>query len=248
MGDISEMRGVVVLFTIISVTISLILLIPSEFYSSSASPATSPNADINPLIAWNNTYVANLTYNAFVDTSTTFSINGYNYGINVYPGGEVNIHTYESWWVFEWGRDDFKWYHLGVIKSEPLIYLGVTFEGVKSSTVDSIAPPQKFSLKNSKTKTDVTLVFNTTAYGSWDAALKANAGSVVFQIDWNDRNTSMNALQLVGMVLTASLPNVHPVLNGVFALFGWGLIAAGVYLAFIFTLRIVGAVFGGGGA
>lgn len=248
MGDISEMRGVIVLFTIVAATISLILLIPSDFYAAAIDPSVAPDATISDVIAWNNTYIANLTYNPLVDTSNTFTLNGYNYGINVYPIGSINIHTYASWWIFEWDRDDFQWFMNGVHSSVLYDYIGNIFEVIPTSIIDSFDSPQTFEIKNSKTQATITLVYDTTTYDTFDAALKANDASIIFNVDWSDRNTSMNALQLVGMVLTASLPNIHPVLNGLFAVFGWGLVAASTYLAFIFVLRIVGAIFGGGGA
>jgi len=50
---------------------------------------------------------------------------------------------------------------------------------------------------------------------------------------------------MIGMLFTASLPDVDPSLNYIIAIPLWICCS---YLIFIFVLRIIGAVFGGGGA
>lgn len=247
MGDISEMRGLIVLFTIVSVTITLILLIPPAFYTATIDEATQPS-DYNPssFIDWNST--ANMTLN---DTGAFYysqqSINGYNWGATVYfPFADdyLVLQTYAQYGPFFWDYDTCDWYVDGV---DVTTITPIGWHVLALSTVDSYDSPLKLTAQNSKTKITVTIAYNTT-YPTLQDAFEDQGFTLVFNSNWEDRTTSMNALSLVGMVLTGSLPTVHPYLSVVFGFIGWGLIAAGVYLAFIFVLRLVGAVFGGGGA
>lgn len=240
MGDISEMRGLIVLFSIVAVTISLILLIPSEFYVASVDPSSTPNADIPSIIAWNSTYILNITSH----TSQQFVINGYNWEMTS-DDTTLQLGTYSSWWVFTWDYDDCSWYSGVLDLTSQQGFTELKYLNVTLLTSD---PPTALTCKNDKTEIKVTLTYNSTAYSNYADALDSDDLKAVFFVDWDDRNTSMNALQLVGLVLTGGLPNIHPALSVVFGFIGWAVVAAAVYLSFIFVLRVVGAVFGGGGA
>lgn len=240
MGDISEMRALIVLFTIVSITITLILLIPPDFYVASIDPATAPDASPQDLIAWNSTYTLNITSH----TSQDFPLNGYNWEMTS-DDTTLQLGTYASWWVFIWDYDDCSWFYGTADLTEIMEFTNLKYLNVTGLTAD---PPVALVCKNSKTEIKVTLTYNSTAFISYADALDSNELKAVFFVDWNDRNTSMNAFQLIGMVLTASLPDINPILGIVFGFIGWGLIAAASYLVFIFALRIVGAIFGGGGA
>lgn len=237
MGDISELRTLIVLFVTVTATIALIVIMPSEFYTADNEYYGGPG-ETNPIgmLAWNDTVVMNITDDNFHYEV----INGYN--IAVYTvSNEIEIFTYAEWWVFQWDQDGFQWFNQTNIRIDDNYWLPL-------ADIQNYSNPYKFSIRNTKTRMEVSLMFNSSAYTSYEDALDNDALILVFNLNWEDRNTSLNALSLVALVLTGSLPSVHPVLNGLFAFIGWSFIASGVYLAFIFTLRLVGAVFGGGGA
>jgi len=245
MGEISEMRGLIVVFVVVATTITLITAIPSEFYEPTLSNPQIGNANPIDVIAWNSTYTLNLTYSESFSVSQDFTLNDYNYGVTVYPSADIGLFTYEKWWLFEWGRDDFYWHDSnGTEVSETTSYV-FEYRVIAASTIDEYIAPQKFSCTNSKTSIIVTVVYNTTEYLTFTDALKDDAAAIIFNVDWNERNTSINALTLISMLFTASLPNVDPTLNLLLTFALWACIA---YLIFIFALRVVGAVFGGGGA
>ncbi len=210
---------------------------PSEFYTASNEYYGGPD-DVNALglLAWNSTVTMNITDNNFHYQT----INGYDLAV-LTVDNEVEIYTYAQWWVFVWDQDGFQWYNQTNLRIDSSYWLAL-------ADIQNYSNPYQFTIKNSKTKMLLTMSFNDTAYTSFEDALDNDELYFTFNLNWDDRNTGLNALSLVSLILTGSLPNVHPVLNGVFAFIGWSFIAAGVYLAFIFTLRIVGAVFGGGGA
>lgn len=245
MGDISEMRGLIVLFVIVTVTVGLIVLIPTDLLSTNAENRAAPSVDdINNLIAWNSTLPLNMT--GSTTSHETFQLNGYNYQVDVFVLGDdtyIHMYTYAQWFFFQWDYDNFRWY------DEDSEVTDSAFDyTIKSSTIDNYDVPAIFDARNSRTQIEVTFAYNTTTYASFTSALSNDEAVMVFNVDWDDRNTGMNALQLVGMVLTGQLPDINPVLSFLFGFIGWAIVAAACYLAFIFTLRIIGAIFGGGGA
>jgi hypothetical protein len=152
----------------------------------------------------------------------------------------IYIETHESWWVFTWGSDPFSWYKDGVLVSSG------SFPAISQAQLDSdyaSGDGLNYVIKNGKTSWNIGLAFNTTLYSSPSEAW--NDMAIVFNLDFADRNTSINALNLISMLFTANLPEVDPFISKLIAFPIWACIA---YMCFIFVLRVVGAVFGGGGA
>lgn len=243
MGDISEMRGLIVLFTVVSLTVALIMLMPSDYFTAGTTMPNTYNNTVLGIIAWNSSYTQNKTHNAI----DYFTLNGYTwYFEDALLTEHLTLGTYSTWWIFNYDFDFVRWINTtGYDLSQPQELNGIPELRLETFTGSS---PYEFEAKNGRTSLKITFSYNTTAYASWTEALAASELYAIFNADWTDRNTSMNALGVVGLVLTASLPNIDPVVNGVFALIAWGFIAVSIYLVFIFVLRIVGAVFGGGGA
>ena len=197
-----------------------------------------PNTeDINKYIAWNDTLTVNMTGTDGYE----FQLSGYNFYLvsqTVYDPHGIRLNTYAQWGPFTWDQQYFTWYD-----SDSVDY-GTTLD---TSVIDE--NPITFNARNYYIGVSVTFGYNS-SFASFDDALVNGDGDAyaIFNVDWEDRETSMNALQLVALVITGTLPNVHPVLSFIFGFIGWGIVAAAAYLFFIFILRIVGAVFGGGGA
>lgn len=243
MGDISEMRGLIVVFCIIAVSITLIALMPSEFYTATATSPETGSATPTGLMAWNETYVLNIT-GTF---AYYFQVGGYNIRVEKWPQG-LNIETYDSWWIFVWNFDIFKWFKNGVeVSTYYHMPIGDKWLLEPSQMDSDFASGEglNYEIKNSKTQLRVNLAFNTTLFTNPSDAYTGNAMGLIFNIDFDDRNTSINALNLIGMLFTASIPNVDPTINLLISFPIW---ACTGYLVFIFVLRIIGAVFGGGGA
>lgn len=244
------MRGLIVLFTVMSLTISLILLMPAQFFTYSGSENQQPEVDLQNVLAWNNTLTVNLTDT----TDTTFQLNNYNYRIKV-TNHMIHLCTYAVWWIFEWDHDYFHYWKNSVdVSTDAWVQRGTALylePSINCSRVDADYLDNDtltYNCKNGKTETKTNFSFNTTAYDNFTEAIDADDAFVTFLVDWSDRNTGLNAFQLVGMVLTGTLPGIDDNLSIVFGFLSWGFIAAAVYIAFIFALRLAGAIFGGGGA
>lgn len=243
MGDISEMRGLIVVFCIIAVSITLIALMPTEFYTATATSPEVGSGNPLDLIAWNSSLVVNFTGADPID----FTLNGYNFELDptfdpyTLQDGII-LATYDGWWIFVWNYEAMQWYvnDVEVSYTPTYAHTRISIYAVDEYPIDTV-----YTCKNSRTMVRATFVYNTTEYTKFSDAYKANDASIVFNMDWEDRNTSFNALSLIAMLFTASLPNVDPTINLLITFPIWACIG---YLIFIFVLRMVGAIFGGGGA
>ncbi len=67
----------------------------------------------------------------------------------------------------------------------------------------------------------------------------------MWAIEFDQVNTSANAWSIMSQILVFDLPEVNSIINILISVPIWIGIA---YLSFIIILRVVGAIFGGGGA
>jgi hypothetical protein len=254
MGDISEMRAIIVILAFIVFTVTLIGLMvgesPTIFIGTvqgSSGTNTSQSTSPSNLIAWNETYVQPLNFSDTVD----FPLGGWNIELTRYPYiSGIVMYTYDSWWIFNWNYEQFKWYNSNNI--EVTTNYNPTGQGnfqiLSLNTLDSeysSSNKTTYQAKNSRTKFDIFFSWNKTAYATPSDAYNHDGLVMVFSINFNDRNTSINAFSFIAGIFTFSLPGLPFIPN----LILWLMIfPAAMYLAFIFVLRIVGAVFGGGGA
>lgn len=249
MGDISEMRGLIVMFSIIAITVTLMVLMPPEFYATALTAPDQPSSDPANILSWNGTYIVNVTQG---DHAYSWDMNGYYYTLKVEkvypwdPYNRIELETQAHWGFFVWDDDFFKWY------DQEGAELSTSDGGVHirlpSDKVDLYGNGYAFKCRNGKTRTTATIVYNSTTYTDFQDACANTDFSVVFQVNLDDRNTSLNALALVALILSGQMPGLNSYVAIVFGFISWGFVAAGCYLAFIFILRIIGAVFGGGGA
>jgi hypothetical protein len=262
MGDISEMRAIVVVFSFVAVGIFLISLMVSESPGLFIGPTqigeqAGPNSVSIPtdLLSWNSSLTVNLTGPA---GEYSFTLAGWNYRIDAFTlmYNRIAMSTYATWWIFQWDFDYFKWYKDGVLVSYPGTYYPPYYQ-TQTYPGDFVFPIQQldtdfynnetlsYEAKNGKTATTVFFSYNSTTYSIPSLAYEAGALSLTFLVDFDDRNTSINVLNFIGAIFSFSMPGIDSRLLFILML---PIIAATAYLVFIFVLRIAGAIFGGGGA
>jgi hypothetical protein len=191
------------------------------------------------LMIWNETVSQTI-----LSTSATyyFDVAGWNVRLIASPsgGGILSLATYSAWWGFLWDFRYFDWYNSLASSTNLGDHLHIS-----QLDNDYGNGSMSYALRNDLTNLNCVFSFNTTAYSLPSNAFSAGALTINFNVDYEDRNTSINVLNFIGALFTFSLPGIDPRL--LFILMS-PIIAATVYLAFIFVLRIVGSVFGGGGA
>jgi len=221
---------------------------PTLFPGVSEGEAPGGESATNPLslMAWNTTYVANLT-----DPSAeyTFVLSGWNIRVKatsiVLTTGQISMQTYASWWVFEWDKDVFKWYKDGVLKSQINILISYD-EFLSMDTLDADYVENttiSYTAKNSHTSMIVAFTFNFTDYATPSEAYADGALSMVFDVEFSERNTSLNILGFISQLFTFSLPGTPWAVNTLLWLM---IFPATFYLCFIVVLKVIGAIFGGG--
>jgi len=243
MGDISEMRGLIVVICFLASFFLLASLIPSQFMSSAVNATGSPNPTDNldsyGVIAWNQTETLQLLDAGGINYTT---LKGYNIAI-ASTGSSASLFgwTYAEWWGFTWAIDYFQWNH----RNGSLI--ATQFFPV--SLLDSMATdnePLEFQLKNSHAWFNIYFTYNTTTYASPSLALAGDALYMNFHAGFDEMGSQINAWTLLtGVLFFQPIAGIPYYLSLLIAFPIWICLA---YLIFIFVLRMIGAVFGGGGA
>lgn len=252
-GNLAELRPLIFICAFVGMAVLLVgwMVTESPTLFLGADPGSSSTAEgsTSPLslMAWNETYILNLTNN--MPPPFQFEIGGWKVIAQKYAAPGLSIETYDSWWIFIWNLDPFRWYKDGVevsISGHTIAYGDMFF--IQPSQLDSDfttegASGLKYAIKNTRTQMDVFFVFNITTYAKPSDAYSANDITLIFNIDFNNRHTSINALGFVSGLFTFSIPGVPIYINAIIWLMLFPPLA---YLVFIIVLKIIGAIFGGG--
>ncbi|MDH7607708.1 MAG: hypothetical protein QHH12_08165 [Candidatus Bathyarchaeota archaeon] len=243
MGDISEIRGLVVVGTFLSCLFLLIAFMPQEFFVTAGEerkvevPKYFESSD---LTHWNFTYVMNITFDPYGD--------------------------FEHFWgKREFGHDmlfrankhiDLIWNDHGYT------FLGIWTGGHKQDWINNVGVNRGDTLSISEIEADWNHEENLARYtvrcqhfymradfaypaqySSVSEAFEAEDLHVMFGINWDQRGTSWDAWSLVAAILFFRMPEINPYINAIIAIPIWIAVA---YISFILVLRAIGAVFGGG--
>lgn len=255
-GNLAELRPLIFIASFIGLTVLMVGWMVTEspilFIGADPGGSSTGEGSTSPmsLLAWNETYVLNLTNN--MPPPFQFEIGNWKMIVQKYvppTGPGLSVETYESWWVFTWNFDPFRWYKDGNEVSVPghtLAYGDMFF--IEPSRLDSDFTNEgtsglKYTIKNTRTQMDVSFAFNTTLYDNPSDAYSANDIGLIFDIDWNERNTSVNAISFISGLFTFSLPGVPIYVSVILWVMMFPPLA---YLTFIFVIKVLGAVFGGG--
>jgi hypothetical protein len=295
MGDISEMRGLIVCVTFIATAITLVLLMPSGFFpTSSATQNVNPQSGTRNIFGYNDSYLWNFTGNYLTGAYPAWSparsmtekmvvIGGYNLIIteswfttfNDTGGGETDYHwelqaeTCAIFWSgvvdYHYDREDFRWVNQNgtdVTSDHDVLGSFGTTEVHKVLTLSqldidahlgaSYSPETAYRITNSKTTFNIVFMYNITLYGYPVAAYEGTGSGYTCGLvmgigqDFSERATQLNAWSLItGFLFFQLIPDLPPVISILIEAPIW---VCEAYLLFIFALRVIGAVFGGGGA
>jgi len=245
MGDISEMRGLVVIFSFIAVFVILMGLIPSQFLMADYEGRTVNVPDYFEaldLLFYVNTM--NLTLDDSGSLQGGFYIYSFDFGghnlrlLDKVNPNELWMQHYWYWLIFPTAHHYMDWVNRDSTNRG---------NSLSASELDSDYTKGniRYTVKCDDFQMDVFFGFNETTYSTPSEAWQNNELSLLLAIEFDQVNTSINAWSLISMLLFFQLPDVHWIINALIAIPLWIAIA---YLAFIMLLRTIGAVFGGGGA
>jgi len=250
-GDISELRGLLIIGTFLGTFLLIAGLIPSGFYAfeyegQAITPPDFFDAIDIQSFAETHVYVLNETGGApafldyyYVDVGTGgHDLNLY-YRIanSSYPLDMYVRHAFGEWWGWVYFHD-LEWINgAGTSRSFRLevTELNADFENERAN----------YKVECSHLFIRVYFGYNDTLYSTPEEAWNYHGLNVMIGIDFDQTSTGYNAWSLIGALLFFQLPEIHWIVNALIAIPLWLCIS---YLCFIFILRAIGAIFGGGGA
>jgi hypothetical protein len=292
MGDISEMRGLIVCVTFIATAVTLILAIPSGFYPvTSATQNVNPQAGTREIFGYNNSYLWNFTGNyltgSFPDwypargvTDRSVKIGGYTLVITeswyetivgnvTFYHWELQLEVCDEFWDYRYNREDFTWINqngidttsihnvrgaiMGHDENHSVLTLAQLDIDSRSTHNNTYSPETRYTVRSSKTTFNIIFNYNVTAFDYPTAAYEGTGAedricglSMSIGQDFSERMTQMNAWTLItGFLFFQLIPDLPVIISLLIEAPMW---IAEAYLLFIFALRVIGAVFGGGGA
>lgn len=250
MGDMSEYRGLIVIGSFITLLIAMIALIPAGFLvASEETPAVQFESgfDSRSIIAWNSTEEL-----AQSDMSVSYGNYYLDWGKDVFGHnmrwiitGADNIknqhgYTFLGFWT---GGHNQEWF------TEDGISRGEELSPTEADTdFDTNINASSYVVRCEHFYFDALLTYNTSLYTDFEDAIDNTGLYMVCGITWDQQGTSHDAWSIISGVLLFDLPGTLADNIWVYALVSVPLWLAGIYMTFIFVLRVVGAIFGGGGA
>ena len=266
MGDISEYRGIIVIFTFIGV---FALLVTSPFFPVGfVMPATNMTIPNTPSSVWQASTMQFGSYNETWEYRFNNTL-GFEVDVNVYAvldvgsgspekfGGhdidlwytDPNQTTYSKQWIIfrhNYGflsTDEMNWYAsdgtdltYGIVN--PAIHSGFLVEDI-----DNYDLPLKVQCDHFYMSCD--FYYNQTVYANTVAAFNHNDLYLLIGINFDQMGASFDSFSLISRLVTFQPVDVPFPINIIMALGIW---AAVGYIVFIIVLRVIGSVFGGGGA
>jgi len=257
MGDISELRGLVLAGCFITFFILIGSLIPPQFFEQETTyrqVEVPEYFDAISLSAFNSTWASNIdngTYKLGNDGKMWWfqDINFGDQDIDLATNkdlptpisniGWIRITRYDYFWIFVVGWHNFEWYNsLG----EPL---GEVLTGtmINEAYADSELTLKFTATLSGSGSIQTFFEFNTseylTPYEAWESdELYVFTGSSMQQTQ-----TSLNAWDMLVMLLFWGIPGVNVYVDFFIHVPIWICMA---YISFILILRVIGAIFGGG--
>jgi len=245
MGDISEMRGLIVVGSFLAVTLLMINWIPSEFQQvgDMGRTITAPSYfESSELINWNVTYTMSITSDSY-SKHWGKSEFGHDMMFRAEKLATYNMlwnehgYTFLGFWTGghkqEWINDD------GITRGTTLTNGEIDLDWNTQNNLSS------YILKCAHFYMMADVGYNTTLYSNSKDAWDNHDLHVLFGIEWSQRGTTWDAWSLMANLLFFQLPEINIFINALIAIPIWVCVG---YLSFIFVLRTLGAIFGGGGA
>jgi len=250
-GNLAELRPLVFIAAFVGFTVLIVSMMvtesPEMFGGQTTGSSTIYTSGVSPmeLLAWNSTYTLQLTsLNGYWE----FTYGGRNiaFGTQALAQHYLYSETYDKFWIFYYNIELFKWYDKN---NNPLQMwtinagIGVPLSQLNADYASGNLSALIYTLKNSKTSYQASFGFNTTTYATPDDALVAGQLCMTVNQGWEPSGSSFSALGFISGLFLFSLPGVPVVVN---ALLWLMIFPALFYLAFIFVLKMLGAIFGGG--
>lgn len=254
MGDISELRGLVFCVSFLGLLVLLYLWMPAQLFTSEEYrdvevPDIFEGIDVYSF-ADTDTFTMNETGGFDPPLESSYYVYELDDGDGYFGGHDIDF-----WYKDANESDHFvKNQHLYSVFLIILVHDMNFYDhnGVNLGTLLNVSDIEDNSLDNYTSRFNVkcehlsyTAIFayNATLYGNFTHAWDYHGLNVFCGISFDQVSTSYNAFDLIGKLLFWQLPEVETHVNAIISLPIWASIC---YLVYIFILRTIGAIFGGG--
>jgi len=263
MGDLSEMRGLISVICFIGCLVFFMAIIPPQLMVGAyegrtvVPPDYFEAIDIQAFKEWDVVYLNDSDYEPFKYqvAKKDADMGGHDFDVmyNLPNSSKHEICFRHVWseWIFlkywadmHWTNREGRYRHIGD-GGETWLDLGrvITSAIIEEDLEANVA---KYTVSHPESVFVVVYFgFNDTIYESLEEAWDYNGLAMFVGINFDQTKTGYNAWDLIAMLLFFQLPDIHWIINALIALPLWACIA---YLTYIFILRALGSIFGGGGA
>lgn len=245
MGDIAELRGLITVIAFFSCFVILVGAIPPEFlYASPDYRQVEPPEyfEAIDITAYAQTYNDTVPPPDPVPPydSVDWSLGGYDWSLICVDSSPdfIQIGKREYWWIFQIGVT---WFHFrnseGIDRGEQLTSAEL------DSDYDEESETTKYSCSSpiwQNVQFDLYFGFNTTTYEAPSEALSGNELYFLQGMGIEAISTTINAWNLIGMLLFFQMPEVHPILNALIAIPIWVCIGYLIYVLILKAIPFVG--------
>lgn len=232
MGDISELRGLLVVGSFLAITVLLIAWIPSEFYVAGQTRTLNipPEFDAIDLVNYAATHNFTLDDDVWEDWGKPTFGHDMTFLASYYD--MANIHSYG---FFE--AHKMHWFNKnGVDRGDVLDIDEINADW------DSGVNMASYKVQCNHFYMYAFISYNT-SYPSLKVAWDDAKAYILFAIDFAQKGSAWSAWSLITGILFFKLPFIDPYTNAMIAIPLW---IAMAYIAYILVLRAIGAIFGGG--
>jgi len=254
MGDISELRGLIIVVTFLGILVFLIGIIPTQFLEAGqmrqvyvpdifetidlyqyAEYKTIQLNDTGGGLWWSDSSY----YRADIDIGN-HNVDLYYKRANYTNKNMFVVHITYEWIIFP-ADHELEWINAqGLVRSEDVLGSRRIFlQEIEEDTTGGIA---KYQVRCDHFTLFTQLAYNTTTYSSIEEAWDMGEYYAFFGINFDDVGTSYNAFALIGMLLFFQLPETHWIINAFIAIPLWATIA---YLMYVLVIKVIPFIAGG---
>ncbi len=253
MGDLAELKGLILVISFLSCFFILVGFIPASLFQSEQAQKMI-DLDIPEVyrayeIVWLNyseiEYINSSEANhALTNHWKEFNIGGWDVQLRwiidpTFNEYRMMVWHETKWWIFITDTHGMKWINQsGFIVSDP-------WEGDDNDHVCWVNKIvncfdengfAKFRVQCDHFGMDLILKYDTTKYPNFFEAFKNNDFHACFGIEPSELNTKLSAWDLIGRLLFFQMPEVHPVINMLIAIPIWTCVA---YLVYVLILKAI---------
>jgi len=244
MGDISEIRTLIVVVSFLSCMVLLLLWLPASDFAESIIEArqySSPeDFDISDIMAYNQTY--SITFNYTMDSPYHIDADDSGIGHDLWLQLDkywISLDHFWYWFSIPVGFHDMEWYDT---TREKISYQEAYMEKLDIETLDDYIYGSTFWMECKHLQLKIVFSYNTTTYSSHLEAFDAEALAMSCGVEWEIEKTTYNAWDLIGMLLIFNMPDVHPAINALMKIPLWTCIA---YLCYVLIIKVIPFIAGG---